>query len=122
YTIRFGCMLIVASKKSTSQPFLGGSTTTTSGFNPWTFHQSITFSASPTKNSALVMLFIFALSFASAIASGIISSPYTYFAFRARNDEIVAIPQSTSATTSYGSTCAYSNAVSYMTSVCFGYT
>src|SRR5699024_4433046 len=91
YTIRFGCMLIVASKKSTSQPFLGGSTTTTSGFNPWTFHQSITFSASPTKNSALVMLFIFALSFASAIASGTISTPYIFLVFWARNNEIVPL-------------------------------
>src|SRR5699024_5707288 len=86
YTMRFGCILIVASKKSSSHPFHGGSTTTTSGFNPLTFHQSITFSYSPTKNSALVMSSILALYFASAIASDTISTPYTFFAFGARNN------------------------------------
>src|SRR5699024_5526423 len=122
YTMRFGCMLIVASKKSTSQPLLGGSTTTTSGANPWTYHQSITISAAPTNNSASVLLFIFASSFASAIASGTISTPYTFFAFWARNNEIVPMPQYASTTTSSGSSWAYSNAFSYKTSVCFGFT
>src|SRR5699024_3264224 len=122
YTIRFGCMSIIACSNASSHPLRGGSTTITSGRNPCCVHHGMTFSAWPTKNSAFVMPFSFAFIFASSIASGTISTPYTFFAFCARNNEIVPIPQYASMTISSGPTFAYSSAFSYNTFVCVGFT
>src|SRR5699024_606095 len=52
YTIRFGCMLIIALSNASSQPFRGGSTVITSGRKPCALHHGIIFSACPTTNSA----------------------------------------------------------------------
>ena len=49
--------------------------------------------AFPTKNSTFSMWFSLAFSLASSMAWGTISTPYTCFAFWARNREMVPIPQ-----------------------------
>lgn len=70
-----------------------------------------TSSAFPTKNSTFSMPFNAAFRRASSIAGGTISTPYTFFAFCARNREMVPIPQYRSHTVSPSVSPAYSSAV-----------
>ena len=64
YTILSASMLVIAFNSLTSQPFLGGSTTTTSAFTPLFIKSGITTSDSPTKNSTFSTLFSLAFIFA----------------------------------------------------------
>src|SRR5690606_24229112 len=122
YTTRFGRIAMIASSSERSQPLRGGSTTMTSARIPASRQRGSSSSALPTANSALVMPFSSALRSASSIASGTISTPYTFFARCARNNEIVPIPQYASITVSSPVKAAYSNALPYSTSVCTGLT
>ena len=66
-------------------------------------------------------LFIFAFSFASSMACGIISIPHTFLKFFDANIPIVPIPQYKSNAVSLLFP-AYCIAVLYNTSVCIGFT
>ncbi len=94
YIILLGSNSFKTSIVFLSNPFLGGSTNTTSGF---IFSFSIilgkTSSTSPAKNSILLILFILAFSFASSIACLTISIPYTFLKCFDANIPIVPIPQ-----------------------------
>ena len=106
-----------------SNPFLGGSTIIISGTICFLFIKSSnTISTSPAKNSVLSILFIFAFSFASFIASSTISIPYTFFAYFAINNEMVPIPQYKSKTLSFFVIPALSTAILYNFSACIGFT
>ena len=65
---------------------------------------------------------ISALCLASSIACGTISTPYTFFAFCARNKDMVPIPQYMSHTVSSPAWSAYSKALLYRTFVWTGFT
>ena len=65
------------------------------------------FSTSPTKNSAFLILFNFAFSFASSIAWGTVSIPYNCLTFFDANIPIVPIPQYKSNTVSLPVSSAY---------------
>ena len=70
-----------------------------------------TFSTSPTKNSELFTAFIFAFSFASSIASFIVSIPYIFFTLSDAKIPIVPIPQYKSNIVSSPVRLAYSTAL-----------
>jgi len=111
--MRRGRMSSMAFRTAGSQPLRGGSTTRTSAFSPLACQRGNTSSARPAVNSTLRMPFSSALRRASSTASGTISTPYTLRARRARNREIVPMPQYTSMTVSSPVSPAYCAALRY---------
>ena len=76
----------------------------------------------PYMNSEFSILLFLAFIFASSTACFTISTPYTFFAFCAKNSDIVPVPQYKSNTVSFPVRAAYSTALLYNFSVCTGFT
>ena len=111
--MRLGDMRRRASMVSAFKPFLGGSTTTTSGLTPLFSSSSAACPASPQKNSAFRMPFRAALSFASSTAWGTTSTPMTFPAAPAMASVMVPTPQYRSSTVSALVIPAWEIAISY---------
>ena len=109
-------------EQASSQPFLGGSTTTTSAFIPFAYISGITFSTSPATNST----------FSTPLSSAFLRAPEQhpqplqhhtpFLAFCDRKSDMVPMPQYRSKTVSLPVRPAYSRAFPYSTSVCTGLT
>ena len=94
YTSFAGLIFAMFSTVLLSSPFLGGSTIIALGtiFSLFINSSNAT-STSPHINSMFFTSFIFAFSFASSIAYGTISIPYTLFTYFDAKIPIVPIPQ-----------------------------
>ena len=111
--MRRGFIRYRASMVSALRPFLGGSTTTTSGLTPFFSSSRAACPASPQKNSAFSMPLRLALSLASSTAWGITSTPMTLPAAEAIARVMVPTPQYRSRTVSFLVISAWEMAASY---------